>query len=105
MRILPRRNRRVVRKTTRQRKTYRLWFESLEDRWAPSITANPDTYAATTGQELVAGSVLANDVYDQSAMLNVTLESGPSHGTISLNGLDGTFSYTSADNFSGSDGF
>jgi VCBS repeat-containing protein len=52
-----------------------------------------------------AGGVLANDTDAESdLLLGATLVTGPAHGTLSFNG-DGTFAYTPAANFHGTDSF
>ena len=65
-----------------------------------------DSYATTEDTALTIGApgVLANDTDVDSAALTADLVSEPAHGTLSLN-ADGSFTYTPAANFSGSDSF
>jgi len=51
-----------------------------------------------------ASGVLANDSDIDSASLTAALVSGPTHGVLSLN-ANGSFTYTPAANFNGSDSF
>jgi hypothetical protein len=51
-----------------------------------------------------ANGVLASDVSANGKALSAVLASGPAHGTVSLN-TDGSFTYTPAANFVGSDSF
>ena len=69
--------------------------------------ANPDAYNAVQGQQLAvsaANSVLANDTNQDGNPLTATVASQPSHGTLTFNS-DGSFHYTSASNFFGTDTF
>jgi VCBS repeat-containing protein len=68
--------------------------------------ANDDLYATTQGTPLaVAGpGVLANDADADGDALKAELVSGPAHGTLKLN-ADGSFVYTPAAGFSGTDSF
>jgi VCBS repeat-containing protein len=50
------------------------------------------------------GGVLANDTDPEGQVLTAILVTGPSHGTLTLN-ADGTFTYTPAPNFNGTDTF
>jgi VCBS repeat-containing protein len=74
------------------------------------ITANADSYVATEGQALtVQGSasngILKNDVGGAAALQVVpNSASTPTHGTVTV-AADGTFTYTPAPNFNGSDSF
>src|SRR6185503_16596587 len=52
----------------------------------------------------VLQGVLANDSDIDSATLTALLVGGPSHGTVVLN-TDGSFTYTPAADFSGTDSF
>ena len=65
-----------------------------------------DAYAATEDESLivVADGVLANDVDADGNGLSAELAAGPAHGSVSLSS-DGTFLYTPAPNFAGSDAF
>jgi VCBS repeat-containing protein len=80
-----------------------------------SLTVNPvndapgaadDLYATTQGTPLaVAGpGVLANDTDVDGDALNAQLVSGPANGALTLN-ADGSFVYTPAAGFSGTDSF
>ena len=61
----------------------------------PEIQAADDNYETDQGQTLrvKAPGVLANDTHPAGAALTATLETGPSHGHVSL-GADGSFVYT-----------
>ena len=66
-----------------------------------------DSYQSNEDTELVinaAAGVLNNDSDADGDTLSVTLASGPSHGTLELD-ADGSFTYTPAANFSGTDTF
>lgn len=64
-----------------------------------------DSFVVNEDQALVSEiSVLANDYDADGDQLSVSLVSPPKNGTLSLNS-DGTFSYTPAAEFSGSDSF
>ena len=67
--------------------------------------ANDDTYSTRVGDTLnvAAPGVLAND-FDDSGSLTAVLVTGPSHGTLTLNG-DGSFTYTTNLTAAGSDSF
>jgi hypothetical protein len=74
-----------------------------------SPTAVGDSYTVITGATLniaTVSGVLANDTDDDSlhAVIRAVIASGPSHGSLTLN-PDGSFSYTPAANFVGSDTF
>ena len=80
-----------------------------------SLTINPvndapvavnDSYATDedTPLTVAAPGVLGNDTDVDSAILTAVLVTGPTHGTLTLNG-DGSFTYTPAANFNGSDSF
>jgi VCBS repeat-containing protein len=71
----------------------------------PPVAAN-DGYTATSGTALVvaAPGVLANDADPDGNLIHAALVAGPQHGTLLLN-ADGSFTYTSAANFSGADAF
>jgi VCBS repeat-containing protein len=68
--------------------------------------AADDTYrtAEDTVLTVAAPGVLANDNDVDSTTLTAAVVTGPNHGTLTLN-LDGSFAYTPAANFSGSDSF
>lgn len=65
-----------------------------------------DSYVTTAGTPLVvvAPGVLANDHDPDGDPLAAAVVSNPAHGTLSLN-VDGSFSYTPAVGFNGSDSF
>jgi len=67
-----------------------------------TIYAVADTYAVTEDTPLTGTSVLANDIGLTSPTAAVV--SNPANGTLTLN-TDGTFTYTPAANFSGTDTF
>jgi VCBS repeat-containing protein len=78
-----------------------------------AVTATNDTPAGvadayTTAEDTVltvpAPGVLGNDGDPDGDPLTAVLVTGPSHGTLSLN-VDGSFSYTAAADFAGSDWF
>ena len=61
--------------------------------------------ASTTEETAVSGSVLANDLdVEPGTTLTATLDAGPANGTVTL-ASNGTFTYTPAVNFSGTDSF
>jgi VCBS repeat-containing protein len=68
--------------------------------------AKPDNY--TTNEDvpltITTPSVLANDTDADKDPLTAVLETKPTNGTLTLN-LNGTFTYTPAANFSGTDSF
>jgi large repetitive protein len=69
-------------------------------------TADDDTYntAEDTALTVSTPGVLDNDNDREHDPLSAALESGPSHGNLSLN-ANGSFIYTPAANFNGSDSF
>ena len=81
-----------------------------------TITINPandapvavnDSYTTSEDTPLtvvLAISVLANDTDTEGGALTAMLDAGPSNGTLTLN-ADGTFTYTPAANYNGSDSF
>lgn len=71
----------------------------------PPVAAN-DSYSTNENSPLVVstGGVLANDTDAAGDPLTASLVNGPQHGTATLN-PDGTFTYTPAAGFSGTDGF
>src|SRR5213075_604843 len=70
------------------------------------VAANDDSYTTPEDTQLtvIAPGVLANDSDVDSDPLSTILVTGPSHGTLTLNG-DGSFSYVPALNFNGIDTF
>ena len=68
--------------------------------------ASDDSYTAAEDSQLTiaAPGLLANDNDLDGDALTAVLVSGPSHGTLTLN-ANGSFCYTSAPNFNGSDSF
>ncbi len=69
--------------------------------------ANDDAYMAIAAVPLeidTANGVLANDANPQGGPLSAVLASGPDHGALTLD-PDGSFAYTPAAGFSGSDQF
>jgi Bacterial Ig domain len=73
---------------------------------APDPVANNDSYQFTENTPLTvpAPGVLANDTDTAGYTLTAVLATGPSQGTLTLN-PNGSFSYTPATNFSGTDSF
>jgi uncharacterized delta-60 repeat protein len=78
-----------------------------------TVTAAPDTptsandaYTVAEGLSLSVGApgVLGNDNDPENDLLTAVLVSGPAHGTLSLSG-NGSFQYTPAAGFSGTDSF
>ena len=69
-------------------------------------TAVDDSYIVDkdTALTVPASGVLGNDTDADSTTLTAVLVSGPSHGTLTLN-PDGSFSYTPAADYSGTDSF
>jgi len=69
--------------------------------------ANNDSYSTNEDVELVVGApgILGNDTDIDSSTLTTILVDGPQHGQLVLNNLDGSFVYTPAANFFGSDSF
>ena len=63
-----------------------------------------DDSATTPFQTPVTINVLANDVDPQGDTFSITAHTNPSHGTVVQNN-DGTFTYTPANGFTGSDSF
>ena len=57
-----------------------------------------------TPRTVTAPGVLGNDSDVDSVSLTAVLVTGPAHGTLTLN-ADGSFTYTPAANFNGSDSF
>ena len=74
---------------------------------APPPTAMNDRYNVAENSSLTtspAAGVLRNDTDTTGDPLSASLVDGPQHGTVTLN-ADGSFKYTPAANFSGTDGF
>ena len=71
---------------------------------APVAAVDSYTTTEDTPLTIAAPGVLANDTDVDSTALTAGLVSGPAHGTLTLN-PDGSFIYTPAANFSGSDSF
>jgi VCBS repeat-containing protein len=71
----------------------------------PPVAAN-DSYSTNEDVPLnvVAPGVLSNDSDVDSPSLTAVLVTGPSHGSLTLNS-DGSFTYTPAANYNGSDSF
>jgi VCBS repeat-containing protein len=69
-------------------------------------TADDDTYSTDedTALTVAAPGVLDNDNDPEHDPMTAVRVSGPSHGTLTLNG-NGSFTYTPASNFNGSDSF
>src|SRR5262249_52050993 len=68
--------------------------------------ARDDAFSTDEDTPLTVGApgVLGNDTDADGDSLTAALVSGPAHGTLALN-ADGSFTYTPAANFSGSDSF
>ena len=71
---------------------------------APTATADAYSTAEDTTLTVNGPGVLGNDGDPDGNPLNAVPVSGPSHGTLALNG-NGSFTYTPASNFNGSDSF
>ena len=70
----------------------------------PVATGNSYTINQDTVLSVAAPGVLGDDSDIDGDALTATLVSGPSHGTVTL-GADGSFTYTPAPHFAGSDSF
>ncbi len=70
----------------------------------PAAGADADTTLEDTPLSVAAPGVLANDKSPAGNPLTAKLVTGPSHGTLVFN-ADGSFTYTPAANYNGSDGF
>ncbi len=72
---------------------------------APPVASN-DSYTAGENTPLTVAKpgVLGNDTDPDTTALGAVLVAGPAHGSLTLNG-DGSFTYTPASNFTGSDSF
>jgi VCBS repeat-containing protein len=71
---------------------------------APAATADSYTATAGTALNVAAPGVLANDRDPDGDAMTAVLATAPAHGTLTLN-ADGSFRYTPATGYSGSDGF
>src|SRR5207249_3415858 len=71
---------------------------------APVAVNDSYTTAEGTTLNVAASGVLANDSDVDGDTLNAVLVSSPTHGTLTLNG-NGSFSYTPAANYNGTDNF
>jgi len=71
---------------------------------APVAAGDAFTTAEDTVLTVAPPGVLGNDSDPDGDPLTAALVTGPSHGTLTLNG-NGSFSYTPAGNFNGSDSF
>jgi VCBS repeat-containing protein len=72
----------------------------------PPVAADDASYSVNEDNTLTvaAPGVLGNDSDPEGDTLTAVLDSGPSHGTLTLN-PDGSFTYTPAENFFGTDYF
>jgi VCBS repeat-containing protein len=72
----------------------------------PPPVAAEDSYSTNEGIALVVttGGVLTNDTDPESRPLTAVLDDGPAHGSLVME-LDGTFTYTPAAGYYGSDSF
>jgi VCBS repeat-containing protein len=72
---------------------------------APPVAANDSyTTAENTALAITAPGVLGNDTDPNNAPLTAVLAAGPAHGTLTLKS-DGSFTYTPAANYYGTDSF
>jgi VCBS repeat-containing protein len=71
---------------------------------APAATADAYTTTEDTALTVAAPGVLSNDSDPEGDALSAALVAGPGHGTLTLN-ANGSFTYTPAANFNGSDSF
>ncbi|HEX2987038.1 MAG TPA: cadherin-like domain-containing protein, partial [Chloroflexota bacterium] len=71
---------------------------------APIATGESYTTAEDTTLSVSAPGVLANDSDPDGDALDISLQSGPSHGTLALN-ANGSFNYTPTPNYNGTDSF
>ena len=77
---------------------------------ADSFNASEDTPLTVTGNRIVGspnGGLLANDVHpgDERDLINISITTQPTNGTVTLTGSTGGFVYTPNLNFSGTDTF
>src|SRR5439155_22087090 len=83
-------------------------LQSVAIRYAPITgpAANNDAYTTNEDSALTvaAPGVLSNDSAANGASITAVLVSGPAHGTVTLS-ADGSFTYTPAANYNGSDSF
>ncbi len=85
---------------------------SLSDTQALSVTVTNVNEAPTAGADTftgnedtsIIGNILSNDSDPDGDALNAVLVTGPSHGTLTLNG-DGSFNYSAVANWYGNDSF
>src|SRR5205814_1171322 len=82
--------------------TVRITVTATED--TPMATDDAYSTAEDTALTVAPPGVLGNDSDADGDTLSAELGSGPSHGGVSLN-ADGSFAYTPAANFNGSDSF
>jgi hypothetical protein len=68
---------------------------------AHTLSADDDTYRARAGHVLAGSGLFRNDRGDR---ITLTTHTSPAHGSLSLN-PDGSFRYTPAAGFTGTDGF
>ena len=80
--------------------------EQVSDDDPGTPVASNDSYSGGKNSVLTIAKpgVLANDTDPNNRALTAALVAGPAHGTLSLNG-DGSFTYTPATNFVGTDSF
>ncbi|MGI6260130.1 MAG: Ig-like domain-containing protein, partial [Anaerolineaceae bacterium] len=71
---------------------------------APVAVDDEYSTAYETALNIAAPGVLANDTDVENSALTATLVAGPANGTVTLN-TDGSFTYTPAAGFSGTDSF
>ncbi|HEX2923745.1 MAG TPA: LamG-like jellyroll fold domain-containing protein, partial [Chloroflexota bacterium] len=71
---------------------------------APIAAGESYTMAEDTTLSVSAPGVLANDSDPDGDALDISLQSGPSHGTLALN-ANGSFNYTPTPNYNGTDSF
>jgi VCBS repeat-containing protein len=71
---------------------------------APDATHDDYTTDEDTPLTVAAAGVLSNDSDVEHDVLSAVLVNSPAHGSLTLNG-DGSFTYTPAANFAGTDGF
>jgi VCBS repeat-containing protein len=71
---------------------------------APTAAADAYSTAEDTALTVAAPGVLGNDTDPDGDRLHTVTETGPSHGTLTLN-ADGSFVYTPAANYNGPDSF
>ena len=71
---------------------------------APTAAADAYSTVEDTALTVAAPGLLGNDTDPDSSTLTAALVTGPGHGTLTLDG-DGSFTYTPAANFNGTDSF